>query len=356
MGGAERVAVYLANSWSELGYEVTLMPTFSGGGSGSFYNVSDMVDLVYLNELIDQKSNYFKRVFALRSFLVRGEFDFVVSFLTNVNIIALISSFFLKKPVLICERSDPYVDKLPFFFRLLRFFLYPFSSKVLIQTNELFKKIESDRFCFYKRKLGVVGNPISSKIEKNSFYECCSSEKKIISMGRLDKDKQIDHIIEAFHKVDRKGWILEIYGDGPQKGYLQSLIDKYYLNDCVFLNGAVIDVDSVYKGARIFCMASLYEGFPNSLLEAMSLGCAVISYKTPSGPSEMLDYGLSGVLVEMNDIDGLSNALQNFIDNPNEIENYSRKSYLSVINKYSSSAVLFKWDAIFDELNIKKKI
>jgi len=109
-GGAERVATTLCNAWAARGEKVTLMPTFSGGGS-PFYKTSEHVKIIYLADVVGTKHksvlSYIKRIFALRRLIKDKAPDVVISFLPNVNVAAVISSAFLKVPLIISERSDP---------------------------------------------------------------------------------------------------------------------------------------------------------------------------------------------------------------------------------------------------------
>ena len=97
-GGAERVAANLANAWVERGDKVILVVTYSGRGE-CFYALSEGVELCYLADLVahsDRKSplRQIKRLLGLRRLIKTTQPDVVLSFLTNVNIAALIASYF----------------------------------------------------------------------------------------------------------------------------------------------------------------------------------------------------------------------------------------------------------------------
>jgi glycosyltransferase involved in cell wall biosynthesis len=328
------------------------MPTFSGGGAGSFYELYSEVRLEYLYDLLLENKSYLGRVKRLRKFIIENDIDVIVSFITNVNVMAVLSSLGLNKTVVVCERSDPFNIPIPFYWKILRNLTYPFSNGVLVQTNELLSKINKSVACLYRKKLQVIENPISS-----DFFDVdCKSVtrlNKVIAVGRLSKEKQYSHLIQAFNKINHTGWRLEVYGEGAERTNLDALVDKLGLNESVCLCGAKTDLVDVYTTSSIFCMTSLYEGFPNSLLEAMSSGCAVISYRTPSGPTEMLNGGQAGVLVRLNDIESLAAELKELMNNSDIRTEYSEKGRSYALEQYSPAKILKKWDLLFEAL-IKK--
>src|SRR5689334_6479056 len=93
-GGAERVATVLCNAWAARGDTVTLIPTFSGGGT-SFYEISDEVETIYLADVVRARRKtpwtYARRLAALRRLIQERDPDVVVSFLPNVNVAAILS-------------------------------------------------------------------------------------------------------------------------------------------------------------------------------------------------------------------------------------------------------------------------
>src|SRR6478735_11954498 len=92
-GGAERVAATLCDAWVARGDRVTLIPTFSGGGT-PYYPIGDAVELIYLADVVGtRRRNVFTHAFraiALRRLVAERKPDVVVSFLPNVNVAAIL--------------------------------------------------------------------------------------------------------------------------------------------------------------------------------------------------------------------------------------------------------------------------
>ena len=343
MGGAERSALNLASLWSDRGEEVLVMPTFSGGGTGSFYQIPDKVKINYLADLSDS-SAALPRLLALRKFIIDNQFDVVISFITNVNVAAIIAGLGSKIPIIVCERSDPFEIPMSFFWKVARSLTYPFAEQVIIQTNELLEKFKKSQST-YRNKLTVIPNPIPKV-----FLESCRTDepsRRILAVGRLSKEKQFDHLIIAFSKiVPRDGWIVEIYGDGEEKENLQSLIDSLNLNAHIFLRGASHSVEMVYKAGDIFCLTSKYEGFPNALLEAMVSSCAAVCYASPCGPIEMLDASKNVILVDLNDIIALSDGIKKLMKNKTLRYKLGARSKFFAIKNYNEEVILSKWHSV----------
>ena len=138
-GGAERVAATLVNAWAERGDEVTLTPTYSSKGS-CFYPLSDKVRLAWLADLAGTRASgavaAFKRLLTLRRHVRDTRPDVVVSFLTNVNVAAILATRGLRAPLIVCERTNPTVDTTTGqVWRRLRRLLYPRADMVTVQAE-----------------------------------------------------------------------------------------------------------------------------------------------------------------------------------------------------------------------------
>ena len=102
----------------------------------------------------------------------------------------------------------------------------------------------------------------------------------------------------------------------------------------------------------IFCLSSRIEGFPNVLLEAMTVGLPCVSFDCPSGPRDMSMDGQVALLVPLNDEQALKLALERLMLDANLRQTLGSQARRSVIERYSLADVLKQWDALFAEIGI----
>ncbi|MBG6103074.1 glycosyltransferase involved in cell wall biosynthesis [Micromonospora vinacea] len=134
----------------------------------------------------------------------------------------------------------------------------------------------------------------------------------VVSAGRLDPIKRYDRLIAAFARVagDHPGWKLRIYGDGPQRPALVAQVRELGMSDQVQLMGRREDMSTEWVKGSIAAVSSERESFGMTIVEAMRLGLPVISTDCPVGPREIIQHGVDGLLVPMDDLDAYASALR----------------------------------------------
>ena len=303
-GGAERVASLLSNYWVENGYRVTLMPTFSGRGE-CLYSLNERIKLDFLADRVGSTNkNFFNRLrrfWILRKSIKEIRPDIIISFLTHVNVAAILSAMGTRIPVIVSERTYPPGYQLDFFLSTLRKFTYPAASCVVMQTDQGLRWLNAK---VGKDNSTVIANPVLYPMNQTEpmlhINDVVSENQKLcIAVGRLVDGKGLPKIIEAFSQLSKKyqEWDLVILGDGPQREMLELQIKRLGCNGRVHLPGRVGNLSDWYAAADLFIMNSRFEGFPNSLLEAMAHGLPVISTDCDTGPREMISHGINGLLL-----------------------------------------------------------
>lgn len=163
-----------------------------------------------------------------------------------------------------------------------------------------------------KDNLTVVYNPVSAPlIEKvDALRNKLSKEEKseLVFIGRIDPQKQPDQLIDTFAKVhERKPEvILRLVGDGNLTEQTKQRVKELGLEQNVIFDGVRKDMENVYSKAAAVILSSAYEGMPNSLIEAIGCGIPVVTYDCPIGPAEIVEDGVNGFLVPINDTDELA--------------------------------------------------
>jgi glycosyltransferase involved in cell wall biosynthesis len=355
-GGAERVAATLANAWVARGDEVTLVPTFSGRGS-CFYNLSDKVNVVFLADLVRNKKkslfNRIQRLFALRTIFSQQRPDVVISFLHGVNVATLVSSIGLSIPVIVCERTDPFVDPRSLFWKLAVRFSYPFADRLIVQTEAVRKKT----LLAFPRltQVRVVSNPLPENVQRIERQLRVGQRRRLIAMGRLSEEKQFSLLISVFLAMASRWreWDLVIYGEGPLQRELEQQIVNTGLSGRVLLAGSTTTPWKELVQSDVFVMTSRFEGFPNALLEAMGLGLPCVVFDCPSGPREMTLDGQDAILVPPNDLTVLEQALETMMLDAGLRLALGNRARRSVLMRYSLARILERWDEIFAEIGAR---
>ncbi|MFL9839866.1 glycosyltransferase family 4 protein [Sphingomonas sp. ST-64] len=349
MGGAQRVALNLIGAWRKRGWAVTLVVTFSGRGS-SYYDIPEGVEVVYLADLVGERTRgALARMLALRRLLKAKCPDRVVSFLTNANVIALGAARGLRLSVIVSERNYPPADVLPRRYALVRRFIYPLASRVVMQTNRGGEWLS--RTILLARGVTIpnpVALPLPVTVPRLDPGTVVGVETRLLlGVGRLAAQKGFDVMIEAFRQVadEHRDWQLVIVGDGDERAALERQVAQAGLIDRVHLVGAAGNMGDWYTRADIFAMTSRFEGFPNALLEAMAHGCAVISFDCDTGPADMIDQGRNGVLLgaapDAAELAGALSALMTDESRRVALADAAR----AVLDRFSMDTVLAQWDA-----------
>lgn len=302
-GGAERVAVLLCNQWVERGHQVLLMPTFSGRG-GCSYPIDPRVDLQFLVDRTRTRlaRTPLGRLFGLRQAVRDISPDVVLSFLTNVNVAAILAGG--GAPVIVSERCHPPSFPLPGIWKGLRRLTYPAAAAVVMQTRQGLDWLKST---MPSASGTILPNPIVFPIpEAAPIVDLAGfvrpDQKLLLNVGRLDRQKNHGLLIDAFALVApaMPTWHLVILGEGPLRRELEARVATLDMGSRITLAGQAGNLDSWYRRADAFAFTSRFEGFPNALLEAVAYGVPALSLDCPTGPAELIEHNLNGLLLSLN--------------------------------------------------------
>ena len=151
----------------------------------------------------------------------------------------------------------------------------------------------------------VINNPLSAVFER--FMDAPIYAQRgdyVLCVGRLVKQKGFDQAIHVFSRISKQYPHLRLVfvGEGEGRSCLVDLADSLGVGDRVDFYGYCADILPIMREARSVWMTSLYEGFPNVLIESISVGTPVVAFDCLSGPAEIIKNGINGFLVEPGDI------------------------------------------------------
>lgn len=139
----------------------------------------------------------------------------------------------------------------------------------------------------------------------------------VIAVGRLVAAKDYATLLGAFAQVrQRQETRLVILGEGDERRDLETLAVELGIGDSVAMPGFAANPFAAVARARVFVLSSRTEGLPNALVQALALGARIVSTDCPSGPREILQDGRFGRLVPVGDVDGLARALIAALQDP----------------------------------------
>ncbi|RIN06090.1 glycosyltransferase [Staphylococcus xylosus] len=188
-------------------------------------------------------------------------------------------------------------------------------SKYLLLTNKQKNDIQNVSN-ISSEKISVIPHFINSNPYSNNVVK----EDRFVFIGRIAEEKQIDHILKAYSKFLESGYntSLDIYGRGEfgQVSVIENLIFDLGIQNKVHIHGFTNDPSYEFQKSKASLLTSSFEGFGLSVMESINVGCPVISYDVKYGPSEIINHGKNGYLVEKNNIEQLTKYMIDIIENP----------------------------------------
>lgn len=349
-GGAERVVATLSNKLVEKN-EVIIITTTD---EKIEYSLNKSIKLFNLKNFDGNKNPLVKNIIylkRLKDYIKDIDPDIILGFLPEPSYRLLLLKPFIKTPVIISDRNDPKVEYASLKSRTIMKTLYKKADGFVFQTEEarsyFSKKIQD--------KSVVIANPVDDKFFNVNY--CGENSKEFINVGRLNEQKNQIFLIESFKEIIKKypDYKLLIYGDGDMKEELSSYIIKNKLNDNVKLCGNVDNIENVLKDKKGFILSSRYEGMPNALMEAMSVGLPCISTNCPcGGPRELIKNNKNGLLIENENKEQLISSIIYIIENREKCISMS-KTAKKEMNNYNCDKITAKWLDFMKEVCEREK-
>jgi glycosyltransferase involved in cell wall biosynthesis len=198
-------------------------------------------------------------------------------------------------------------------------------------------------------RIKVVPNPMTIDIEGRADVIAPSrSRKLLLSIGRLDSQKDHATLIDAFSRVAKRysDWDLKIVGEGPLRKSLEQQIARLALKNRVHLPGPIREISSEYRNAQLFVLPSRYESFSLSTAEALAHGLPVIAFSDCPAIGHLIKSGKNGVLVtaDRTRVEPLADVLGSLMQEP-ELRKRLAIGAQS-LPEYSLDGVLNRWEEI----------
>ena len=342
VGGAAKMLRYVANLATELFDSVIIISIYD-----EKYTSIELKSEIKVIGLGFENVNRFKRQFQMvgiiRKTIQSISPKFVCAFVGHVNVMTRLATLGMHDVVVMsAERGDPYTQ--PWFWKR-------FTKWAYAKSDYCFFQLDKARDFFGPSILNrsfVIPNPFVTNKSVEPFLGI--RKKTVVSAGRFGPEKCYDDLIDAFFIVHKKypDYYLVLYGEGPMLPEYKKQVHRLGLDDYVSFPGYVSSVAEAIAQDGIFVLSSLYEGIPNSLIEAMSIGIPCVSTDcTPGGPAFLFNNQERGVLVNVHDIQAIAGAICKYIEDPIFAMDKGEKA-TDILHDLNESKIRQLWLQAFD--------
>lgn len=335
MAGTERVIVQLAQTFKDV---IIIVP---GSDQCAFPECENLnIQSLEIGEFpthnklakIIHRLNYFRK---LKSILKKN--DTVVSFSFDLNLVNIKISKILNYTPIVCEHIE-----------------YNYHKGI---RNQIRKKIYSQDtvtlVCLTETdKRKFLNDGIHTLVIPNFIYpqdsKYNSDSKKILSIGRLEYQKNFSFLIEAFYisNLFSDGWTLDIVGEGSEQELLEDKIKKFNLSEYITIHKFSKNISKFYQSSALLCMTSRFEAFPMVLLEAMNNSLPVLVTDFPTGAREILGESNLQIVNNYSESD-YANTLVAFCENK-ELRLEQSYANKELIKSYYPEKIIGAWRKILN--------
>ena len=356
-GGAERVTTNLASHWAEKGWQVTVVTLASI--ADDFYQLHPAVQRIGLDltgasgNTLAAIGNNLHRVQALRRVLQHIQPDTALAMMSTANILLALATVGLRSIRTIgSERIYPPRIPLGRPWEILRAWSYGRVDAMVALTTESTTWLRKHTKA---RQIPVIPNAVSWPLSLQKPHldvpPRVNGQHWLLAVGRLDKQKGFDLLISAFQNLTAEfpSWKLFILGEGADRSALQAQITAAGLDNYIRLPGRAGNVGQWYEAADLYAMSSRFEGFPNTLTEAMAHGLPAVTFDCDTGPRDIVRHEVDGLLVPADDVAQLEAALRRLMGDALLRQQMGARA-VEVRERFSMQRVTRMWEELFEDL------
>lgn len=383
-GGAERVISILSNALVERDYHVTLVITHQTIAEANLFSVNPRVSVISVEDEVSQNSEIIKKILMLKArfagkidqiFLYKGDTEYLIEKykVRNYEKVKWLKQFFDQHPkatiiaflndsifltllsarksnrVIISERGDP---KQCLGSKTNVAFMYTMFEKadeVVFQSP--------DAMQWYRENTNVKGKVIFNPVKLDLPQPYVGKrQKKIVNFCRISPPKKLDTLIESFDRFvkNHDDYELYIFGDidpavPEYMGFVKETIASAASSSKIHLLPAQKDIHFQVLDYAMFISSSFFEGMSNSMLEAMAIGLPTICTDCPAGGARAIikDHE-NGILVPVNDVEAMANAMKEVAENAKLAEKLSANG-TKIREELKVDRIVDQWMEIIDD-------
>jgi GalNAc-alpha-(1->4)-GalNAc-alpha-(1->3)-diNAcBac-PP-undecaprenol alpha-1,4-N-acetyl-D-galactosaminyltransferase len=357
-GGIERMATLIMNQMVKRGFRVGLI-TWDPSHAEAHYKLDESVDWMKLDlgNTTDKAgwSLRAQRQVVLRSMAKKFKPDVAICFQVGTFLAARTAMLGLGIPMIAAERNSP--DLYNFVSggekqRQRADLVLRMADCVTVQLDSYLEKYPPK----LRDRIVSIPNPVQSISNPAFPNEVTNPPKRILHVGRLSYQKNQTFLVKSFALIANRNpeWLLTLVGEGEKRAEIEQLISDLGLDEQVELVGAVTDVDKWYRNSAFMAFPSLWEGFPNALVEAFRQGLPAIGFEQTAGVNELLRHNNTGLLTTADEM-SFASAMRTLIDDLAFRQDAGRKAHSSIVC-YEPEAIFEQWATLFTKLANKQHL
>ena len=344
-GGAEKVMSFLAQNISKENFKVKLVVI--GYKKDTAYDVSN-IETIYLN-----KAHVSKAFNSILKLVHSEKPDLVLSSLSHLNAIMGYISFLTPKTIFIGRETIVHSAQQVFtgnaslkskIIDLIYYFGYKGLRKLISQSQDM-KNDLVEKQGFKNDKIVTINNPVSLNFNVKSKIPELKAGIKFITVGRLTEKKGHARILKILSRLEIS-FKYTIIGEGQEKNNIVELAKELNLIDNINYIPFTEKVNEYLTSSHIYLQGSFVEGFPNALIESISVGTPAIVFNAPGGMNEIMLNGENGYLVDNEEI--FIEKLNSIVTNINDFT--PSKVSAEVRRKYNAEQIISQYEGLFDSL------
>ena len=353
-GGAQRQLVNLAIGFKEKGHEVSFLVYHDE----SFFK--PILDEANIPITFILEKNYFLRILKIRSFIRKGNFDVVLSFLEGANFIAEISSLPYRKWKLVVGERSANPDMLKSYKLIAYRWFHFLANDVVANSHENIKFVKKCNPLLPQNKLKIIYNKVDLNKWKPKNDEVLETNKtfKLLILANHQPLKNAMGLLEAISLIpDGLKKKLTVHWYGRQDSYevkesflnAKDFVEAAKLNKIIQFFPPSSDVHDLIHQYDALGLFSFYEGFPNTICEGMASGKPIIASNVSDIPI-FIHEGVHGYLCDPNDTQSIANALIKAIETPKE-----QLYEMGMRNRTKAEIMFSENETVMKYLNLLKK-
>lgn len=350
-GGAQRVLVELAEHLSATtSYQVSFL--IFKGGEDRFYKPNDQIPVHCIDTVQGNSISWLalsQTPMRVRKKIKYIAPDVIISFQDVANFPTLLATLGLNCRVIVSERLDPSHHSAAKTRQLVRSLLYPLADRIVVQTKHIANQMPK----ITAKQVSIIPNPAPTITTSANPHIPTKNGFRAIAAGRLEDQKNFSFLIDAIAhaRLHLAGWHIEIFGEGSQRKILQDKIESLSLQKHITLRNATEDLGAEMRRSHLYLLTSKYEGFPNTLLEAVAYGLPSIAIRSVSGVEEMVRNNINGITLAAN-----QSTPEHFGDklaklaNDAELRESMGKNCKHIVETYQRARLYDRWKEIIENI------